>query len=184
MSEPRPWEVLGREEGPDLFICRVRYDQLRNPRTDQVLRRVVLETPDWVNVVALTPERSVVLVRQYRFGISALTSEIPGGVIDRGEDSREAAERELREETGFTSPRWTYLGAVESNPAFLSNRCHHWLAEDAVRTHEQAMDPGEDIAVRVYSESELLSAIRTGEIAHSLALTALARVFDLRRISG
>jgi len=168
------------EAGPDLLICRARFDTLRNPRTGGELRRTVLETPDWVNVVAFTPERRLVVVRQFRFGPRQVTTEIPGGVIDRGEDAEHAARRELREETGYTAPRWTLLGSVEPNPAFHDNVCHHWLAEDAVPTHPLELDPGEDIVVDTLSEDEVRSAIRSGTVRHSLVISALCRVLDLR----
>jgi ADP-ribose pyrophosphatase len=179
-SDPRPWRLHGTVEGPPLIVCRVRFDDLENPRTGAVLRRTVLETPDWVNVVAFTPERRLVVVRQYRFGSRTVTTEIPGGVIDAGEGSEEAARRELREETGYTSERWRYLGAVEPNPAFQDNLCHHWLAEEARRTAALALDPGEDIAVDTLGPEELRAAVRAGEIRHSLVLCALARLPELR----
>src|SRR6185369_15951397 len=146
-SAPRPWPKLDSRHGPHMVLFRPRYDTLRNPRTDEVFQRLVLEGPDWVNVVALTPERRLVCVRQFRFGTGAVTLEIPGGALDPGEDHGAAAIRELREETGYTSSRWSYLGCVEPNPAFQENLCHHWLAEDAARTHELALDSGEDITV-------------------------------------
>lgn len=162
------------------MIFRPRYDTLRNPRTGEELRRLVLETPDWVNVVALTPARELIVVRQFRFGSDSITTEIPGGVIDRGEGHAEAARRELREETGYTSARWTYLGAVEPNPAFHTNLCHHWLAEDCLRTHELELDRGEDIVIGTLALEEAAALVRSGAIRHALVLTALSHVLDLR----
>lgn len=179
-GDPELWHKLSHEHGPDMMIFRPRYDMLRNPRNEHVFKRLVLETPDWVNVVALTSDRRLVVVRQYRFGTSKLTLEIPGGVIDRGEEHAHAAERELREETGFTSRKWTYLGCVEPNPAFHTNLCHHWLAQDCERTHELELDHGEDIRLGTLSLDEVRAQIHSGAIRHALVITALSRVLDLR----
>ena len=164
-----------------MMIFRPRYDTLENPRNGEVLKRLVLETPDWVNVVALTPERKLIVVRQFRFGSSSITTEIPGGVIDPGEEHPFAAQRELREETGYTSERWSYLGCVEPNPAFHTNLCHHWLAQDCRRTHEQDLDTGEDVEIDTLALDDALARIHSGEIRHALVLTALSHVIDLRR---
>ena len=80
MDDPlRPWPKLGSRRGDSLVLFRPRWDTLQNPRTEEILQRLVLEAPDWVNVVALTEERRLVCVRQYRFGTGGITLEIPGG---------------------------------------------------------------------------------------------------------
>ena len=176
---PAPWKKLGTEPGPELIIARARFDTVENPRTGKALRRVVLEAPTWTNVVALTPERRVVFVRQFRFGTERVTTEIPGGVVDPGEEPLEAARRELREETGYTSDRWSLLATIEPNPAFQSNLCLQYLAQDARKTHEVELDDGEDIEVALIEIEEVCRLIRAGEINHSLVVSALARVFDV-----
>ncbi|HJP02570.1 MAG TPA: NUDIX hydrolase [Planctomycetota bacterium] len=178
-----PWETLESRHGDSMVLFRPRWDTLTHPRSGERFERLVLETPDWVNVLALTGEGELVLVRQYRFGAGTITTEIPSGVVDPGEDHGDAARRELREETGYSSERWTYLGHVDPNPAFLDNLCHQWLAEEVTLTHEQDLDPGEDIEVLTRSPDQVRSWVREGIINNALVLTALARVLDLRRES-
>lgn len=176
----RPWPLSRSEPGPDLQVCRARFDWLTNPRTGKLMKRTVLVTPDWVNVVALDSEQRLIVVRQFRFGSSGFTTEIPGGMVDPGESHEAAARRELREEAGCSAPRWTYLGSVQPNPAFQDNLCHHWLAQDATREHEQELDGGEDISIDSLTLDQVREAIRDGSMRHALVLTALVRVFDLR----
>ena len=176
----QPWDLVSSEEGPDIMVARVRFDVLTNPRTGRDLKRLVLEMPSWVNVVALTPGGELVVVEQYRFGTARVTTEIPGGLVDPGEEPLRAAQRELREETGFTSTRWEALGSVEPNPAIQNNVCYHFLARDAQRTHPLELDPGEDIRVDTLPLGTVRDRIRAGSIRHSLVLCALARVMDLR----
>ena len=180
-GSPLDWElvdsVYDQEAGLILFDKRI--DHMRNPRNEQVFERLVLESVDWVNMVAIDRHGHCVMIRQYRFGVGYTTLETPGGMVDPGEDSKGAAMRELLEETGYASDKWTYLGAVEPNPAFHNHLCHHWLAEDAYLAEEQALGDGEMIHVELMTEDEVRSAVVQGELKHALALSALARVYPL-----
>jgi 8-oxo-dGTP pyrophosphatase MutT (NUDIX family) len=167
------WRRVHSDEGPDYGIFRVRLDTAISPRTGAAGRYVVLECPDWVNMIALTDERQIVLIRQYRHGIDRVALELPSGTIERGEDPLEAAQRELAEETGYTSDHWTLLGLVLPNPAFQDNRSYHFLAEGARRTVEPALDPGETIDVELYPLSELHGLIATGQLDQALVLSAV-----------
>lgn len=176
----KPWEVIRSEQGPNLVLFQTRYDWVKNPRNGKSMKAVVLETPDWVNIVALTLEKKIVVVKQYRFGISKVTVEIPAGIIEKGETPEQAAVRELEEETGYTASRWKYLGWAEANPAFLNNVCHHWLALDVVKTDSPHLDEGEDLSMTELSLERVRNEIEQGTMRNALSLLALSRVFDLR----
>jgi ADP-ribose pyrophosphatase len=174
------WELVRSEMGPDLVLFKTRFDWMKNPRNSSQLKAVVLETSDWVNIVALTPEGKILVVSQFRFGIRKTTTEIPAGLIEPGEAPLEAAIRELKEETGYTTQDWKYLGWVEANPAFLNNRCHMWLAKNVIKDHQPELDESEDVLVDELSFEELLREIRKERMRNSLTMLALSRVFDMR----
>lgn len=173
------WRRLGSQEGPDLKLFRARFDDMEHPVSAEVMQRVVLSSVDWVNLVALTGAGDLVMVRQFRFGVGYPTLETPGGMVDPGEDSLIAARRELTEETGYSGGDWSYLGAVEPNPAFHDNLCHHWLARNVTRTQAQQTGRGEMIRVELLSPQAVREAVLDGTIKHALALSVLARVIDL-----
>ena len=128
--------------------------------------------PDWVNIIARTPESEILLIRQFRYGSKRMELEIPGGMIDPGEDPVEAGCRELLEETGFGGKKATLIGRVCPNPAIQGNYCYTVLVEDAVRTAEPHPDDMEEIDSILVPEQEIDRYIRDGLIEHGLVLNA------------
>ncbi|MED5556395.1 MAG: NUDIX hydrolase [Pseudomonadota bacterium] len=179
MEDQLEWQKLRSESGPNLGILNVRFDWLKHPTEDRTLKRLVLESVDWINVVALTEDGQSVMVEQYRFGVGSCTLETPGGMVDSGETPLQAAQRELKEETGYSGGRWKSLGAVQPNPAIHSHLCHHFLAEGVTKNDSQDLGQGEAIAVHLYTIDQVRSAIVDGSLRHVLAISALSRVFDL-----
>ena len=179
-QSPRPWQRLRLGLEHDYTILKVREDMYADPRTGHEHPRVFIDTPEWCNVIAVTEQDELVLIRQYRFGIAQSTLEIPGGLVDKGEDPAQAAARELEEETGYVASRLVPLGSVHPNPALQGNRCHSFLALGCVKRHEGRQDHGEDITVELVTRSEVPRLILEGHITHSLVVVA----FFLEQLHG
>lgn len=187
-SGPSRWEKKHRTPVAKTRVFDVHHVRYRHPVRQTERDFVVVGPPDWVNVLALTPEHRLVLVRQFRFGTDDFSLEIPGGVMEAGEDPVEAALRELQEETGYTGKKVRLLGSVHPNPAIQANRCHLVLVEQAVPSGEMAWDPDEEIEVTTAPVEDVLAWSRSGRITHSLVLNALLlfepRWGELKRNTG
>jgi 8-oxo-dGTP pyrophosphatase MutT (NUDIX family) len=169
----RDWAILDREVIQDFKIFKIEKKQVRSPRTDEISEAMAVRFPDWVIILALTPQEEVVMVRQYRHGIEQVCLELPGGLVDPNEDSPAlSAGRELLEETGYQAGQITRIGKCFPQPAILSNACYFYLAEDAERVQTQALDPGEDIEIESVSLTSIPARIARQEINHGMVLLA------------
>lgn len=170
------WRVVSRTPGADYRIFRATSVRAAHPATGAERDFVVLAVPEWVNVIAFTPEDRIVLIRQYRQGADRVHLEIPGGMVDPGEDHATAARRELREETGYEAASWRHVGTVEPNPAFQDNRLQTWVAFDARPTAPVEPDPGEVIRVLTALPADVTAMLRDGRIDHALVVAAFAHL--------
>jgi len=174
---PKPWKVLSSRINECFRIFNLRTDHALSPRTQHAHDFYILESTDWVNVIPITSLGEIVLVRQYRHGTRDVTLEIPGGIVEPQDSPEDAARRELIEETGFKEREMVFLGSVNPNPAFLTNRCYTYVARNVVRVKTQEQDEKEDIEVEVMPLEEIPRLIREGEITHALVLAAFYRFY-------
>ncbi len=170
----RNWTFLHSHDVTDHHIFRLRHDLYRFEPSGQERDFIVIDTVSWVNVVPVTKEGNVVLIRQFRHGIRDVTMEIPGGMMDEGEKPEAAAERELREETGYIAERIRLLARVLPNPAVQNTYLYLDVAERCRNTGETQFDAFECIDVLERPLAAIPAMIRDGEIAHSMVITAFA----------
>ena len=168
------WDSIGKHYEKDYKLFKVSIEKRQHPKSKAIGDFVLLDSADWVNIVPITKENELIVIRQFRHGTSTITTEIPGGLVEIGEDIRLAAERECIEETGYSSTNESeYLGYTYPNPAFLNNKCHTFLWKDCELTHSQQLDTFEDIEVVKIPIESLENYITSSEINHSIIMSAL-----------
>jgi 8-oxo-dGTP pyrophosphatase MutT (NUDIX family) len=137
----------------------------------------VIESRDWVNIIPLTGDHQVVMIRQYRHGSRGVALEIPGGLVDSRDAPRKAAARELLEETGYRAKKWLRIGEVNPNPALFNNRCYTFLAQDVQKIADPMFDQTEDIETVLIPLANISGLILKGEIDHAMVIAAFTWYF-------
>ena len=180
----QPWPLISSKPIGDFRIFTLRADRKVSPRTRREHDFFVIDSVNWVNVVAVTPDQQIVLVEQYRHGSNTVELEIPGGVMDAGDASPEAtALRELDEETGYQGENARVVGQVLANPAIMNNCCYTVFAENCQLRNETRFDTGEDIVTRLVPLADIPKLIAENKIRHSVMIAGLYH-FELWRRNG
>lgn len=170
----KPWITEKSVPKGEYRIFKVRSDFKKSPRNGHVHDFTIIEAVDWVNVIAVTPEQQLVMIEQLRHGTNTVELEIPGGVMDPGEESPLATGiRELREETGYEGRDARIIGEVFPNPAIMNNTCFTVMISDCELKHPTKFDLAEDIITRLMPLNEIPRLVAENRIKHSLVVAAL-----------
>ncbi len=177
---PRPWEVVRDEDKGDFEVFRVRALHARSPQDGSVQAFHVAAGPDGVAVLALTDTDELVMVQQWRHPVQCVTLEVPAGMLEGDEAPEAAAERELREETGYAGGEPRCIGSLIINPSWSTVRLHVVVVQDVRRAGEKDLDEGEDTRVCCVPLAQARSQVLSGEIDAAPTVAALA-LYDLWR---
>jgi 8-oxo-dGTP pyrophosphatase MutT (NUDIX family) len=180
--DPEPWDVLSSNYLSRKPWLTLRQDRVRLPNGTLIEEYNVLEYPDWVNIVAVTTDGLVVLVRQYRHGIRAVFYELPAGVCeatDSGPDH--TARRELLEETGYGGGDWSLFSTLSANPGTHSNRTYTYLANGVTLMQGQQLEATEELRVHLASPDEVHRILDAGGIMQALHAAPLWQFLLSRR---
>lgn len=179
-----PWERLKTAVHADCHVYRILKERWSNRHQAAQGDFYVMDVGDWAVALAMTADRKIVLVRQFRFGTEGFTWELPAGVVDPGEDPAAAGLRELYEESGYGGGDPTVLGMVHPNPAVQRNRCHFVLVPDARRIGAGDPGPHERFEIREVEIATLFEWARDGTITHGIVHAALFFLRDYLEKGG
>lgn len=174
----RPWPIIKSTKGPETSLFCVRMNRCRSPRTGQDHNFYVIDLPSWVQIIPITLDDRLVMIKQYRHGCSQIFLELPGGLIDEDDlNPDKAAKRELLEETGYLAENLSLLTKTYPQPAVLNNIGLTYFAKGVKKVTEPDLDAAEDIEVCLIDLQRIPEMIRSGEINHGQTVMALSLFF-------
>ena len=166
----KKWNVLDKKYIFESSYFNFRSDKCELPNGKIMPAYYTFEFPDWVNIIPITENREFVFIQQYRHSANLSCLEIPGGSMESNtvETPKIAAQRELQEETGYTTNNVISLGSHYPNPALQNNKMHTFIAFNCCKTSELNLDPFEDISVKLLNYTEVKNALFNGKIQNSI----------------
>ncbi|MFW6146776.1 MAG: NUDIX hydrolase [Thermodesulfobacteriota bacterium] len=171
----KPWPIIKTTDGPNMGLFSVRVNRCRSPRTGQEHDFYVIDFPNWVQVVPITPHNQVVMISQYRHGCGRTFLELPGGLTDEDDSSpQDTAARELLEETGYRANDLVLLAKTYPQPAVLSNSGFTFVATGVEKVADPMLDAAEDIEVNLIDMRKIPDMMQQGEINHGQSVMALS----------
>lgn len=169
----RPWRLEDRQEVARFNVFGVVGAQLYDADGEPKKRIYTLSCRPWCNVVAVTETDELVLVWQWRFGSREMSLEIPGGVVDEGEEPIAAARRELLEETGYACESISPLITTFANPPLQANELFSFLATGARKVAEPKFDHAEECEVALVPAEHAGALLDEGHVTHALCHAGL-----------
>lgn len=176
------WKTISSEYLFSDLWFKVRKDKCESPAGKIIDPYYVYEFPEWVTAFALTEDKKVVMVRQYRHACGEVCIELPGGCVDDTDKNyEEAIARELLEETGYAFSSFEHLGETSANPSTNNNYMHMFLAMGGKKVSEQKLDSNEEIVVEFYTIDEVKKMLKEKKIIQSMHVTCI--MYALERIN-
>lgn len=176
------WKIKKTERIFDSEYVKVDKDDVILPHGREIKDFYKVTIKDCAAIVAVTPDNQIILKKEYRHCYGKELIEVPAGVLEDGEEPIQAAKRELEEETGYRSEKWTYLGKTVESSAKLTNYMYIYMAEDCRKVSSQKLDYGEDIEVIETDFEEAIQMIMNNEIICNSSIGAILKVARIKRL--
>ena len=171
---------ISREEIFKGVALHVVKDEILLPDGTKSVREISLHNGA-AAVIPILPDGRVIMERQYRYAHGRVMLEIPAGKLDtKDEPPLEGAKRELREETGATAEKYTYLGSIAPSPALIDEVIHVYMAE-GISFGKSHLDEGEFLDIEYYTLDELYKMVMSGEITDAKTQIAILKARELKR---
>ena len=172
----KEWKLLKSQKIFERGLFKILRKSYNKPDKCEKILAYVLDLLDWVNIVGLNEDGNILLIKQFRFGTDKIELEIPGGIVEFGESPKDAAIRELKEETGYIIKNIKRIGFVDANPAIMNNKCYTFLAELSDKG-EVNFDPDEIIEMEFASPKQVKKLLKEGKITNAYSVLALQWFF-------